>query len=330
MVTKISNGVNFDLATLADNYGVENDFIFILATTGNRYATYAGNDVIDGSKATFSQFITEISAGLGDDHVHGTGGQDWVYDGLGNDVIMLGAGNDRIFVDGGNDIYYGGLGTDTADFRYFNLVGPSTSEINDFGVAFDLSLTSVQNLGILGFDQFFGFENTWGSKGNDQFAGGAGANVIDGNDGNDFLNGRSGNDTLTGGLGNDVIVGGAGADSIDLQEIFGFRDTVRFTAATDSGVSAGTMDTIAGFIKGTAATADRVDLKALDGDTSVGGDQAFVWRGTGVFSSAQGEVRYTISGGDTTVYVDTDADADPEMAFVLKGVSGVAATDFIL
>lgn len=331
MVTKISNGVNFELDTLADNYGVENDFIFILSTTGNRYATYAGNDVIDGSKAAFSQFITEIAAGLGDDHVHGTGGQDWVYDGLGNDVVMLGAGNDRIFVDGGNDVYYGGTGTDTAAFTYFNVIGPMVSaDSNDFGVTFDLASSAVQNLGMCGFDQFFGFENVLGSAGNDQFAGGSGANAIDGANGNDFLNGRAGNDTLTGGMGSDVVVGGAGTDTINLEELSAFKDIVRFTTAADSGVSAGTMDTISGFIKGNGATADRIDLKPIDGDSKTAGDQALIWRGTGAFTSAQGEVRYSVTGGDTTIFVDLNDDAAPEMAILLKGVNGLAATDFVL
>lgn len=331
MVTKISNGINFELDTLADNYGVENDFIFILSTNGNRYATYAGNDVVDGSKAAFSQFITEISAGLGDDHVHGTGGQDWVYDGLGNDVIMLGAGNDRMFVDGGNDIYYGGAGTDTADFRYFNVVGPTlTSDTNDFGVAYDLSLASVQNLGMLGFDQFFGFENAWGSAGTDKLYGNAGANQLDGNDGNDVLNGRGGNDTLVGGMGIDYLIGGGGTDQIDLSSLVAARDFVRFADVADSGLTAATMDVITGFQKGVAVTADRIDLALLDGDSNTAGDQALTWRGTGAFASAQGEVRYVVVGSDTVVYVDTDADAAAEMAFTVKGVAGLAATDFLL
>lgn len=331
MVTKISNGVNFNLSGSGDNYGVENDYIYIVSANGNSFSTYAGNDVIDGSRATFNSFIIEMYGGLGNDHIHGTGGTDWVYDGLGNDVIALGNGDDRLFADGGNDVYYGGAGIDTVDFRYFNVLGATGGgETNTAGVKFDLGSSAVQDLGVFGFDQFFGFENVYGGAGGDKISGSAGANLIQGNEGNDVLDGRAGNDTLEGGMGIDYLIGGAGADTLNLAEFVAARDFVRFAAVTDSGLTNATMDVIQGFTKGTGATADRIDLALIDADASKAGNQAFLFKGTGAFNSPQGEVRYVISGGNTIVYVDTDADVAPEMAFLIKGVAGVSASDFLL
>lgn len=331
MVTKVASVVDIDLSGGVDFYGVENDFIFILATNGNRFSSYAGNDVIDGSRASFSAFVSEISSGLGDDHVHGTGGQDWIYDGLGNDTIVLGAGNDRMFADGGNDIYYGGIGIDTVDFSYFNYIGASVaSGENTFGVKFDLASLAVQNLGIIGFDQFFGFENAVGSDGNDSLFGTALANTLDGSAGNDALLGRGGDDQLNGNLGSDVLIGGLGADVLDVGEGLKSRDILRYAAANESGLTPTTRDAIVGFEKGTAATADRIDLSLLDGNTMQAGDQPLVFMGTANFVLARGEVRYQVEGTNIVVYVDTDADADAEMSFLVADLTSIAGSDFIL
>lgn len=330
MVTKISNGTNFNLNTIADNYGVENDFIYVISTNANEYETWAGNDVIDASKATFGGFITKYFAGLGDDFVAGCGGQDWIYDGAGNDTVLAGAGDDRVFVDLGNDTYYGGSGTDTLDFRTENVLGQSYGGSASEGVSFDLANTGVQNLGLRGFDQFFGFEHVFGSGLSDVLYGNAAANNIDGDEGHDSIDGRAGNDTLEGGFGSDVCIGGAGADDINLASFLAERDVAKYLKTTDSGTAAAARDTIIGFDKGGAATDDKIDLSRIDANTAKAGNQAFLFKGTGAFSSASGEVRLVVQGADTLVYVDTDADSAAEMIIKVQGVTGLTKADFVL
>lgn len=330
MVTRISNGVDFNLDTIADNYGVENDFIYIIAMNSNDYATWAGNDVIDASKASPGSFINEMYSGLGDDFVAGSSGSDWIYDGAGNDAVLGGLGADRIHVDLGNDTYYGGGGTDMVDFRYLNVLGPLFSDSYTEGVNFDLAKTSVQNLGVRGFDQFFGFENINGSLANDVLYGDASSNEITGNDGRDALDGRAGVDTLTGGQGADTLIGGAGGDRIDLAELLPARDVVKYLARTESGTTASARDTIINFDKGGGATDDKIDLSRIDADAAKAGNQAFLFKGAGAFNSAAGEVRLIVQGIFTLVYVDTDADAAAEMIINVQGVTGLTKADFVL
>lgn len=330
MVTKISNGTNFNLNTIADNYGVENDAIYVISTNNNEYETWAGNDVIDASKATFTSFITEYYAGFGDDFVAGCGGQDWIYDGAGNDTVLAGGGQDRVFVDLGDDTYYGGDGIDTLNFEVENVRGQSFGGSASEGVTFDLANTGVQNLGLRGFDQFFGFENIIGSALGDVLYGNAAANDISANSGNDTIDGRGGNDTLTGGFGADVCIGGAGADTIDLSSLLAERDVAKYLKITDSGAAVAARDTIIGFDKGGGAGDDRIDLSRIDANTAKAGNQAFLFKGTGAFNSASGEVRLVVQGADTLVYVDTDADSAAEMIIKVQGVTGLIKADFVL
>lgn len=330
MVTKIANGTNVDTYNALDNYGIEPDYIFVGATNANEFATWAGNDVIDASRATFNQFISNFYLGIGDDQLLGTNGQDWIYDGAGNDVIIAGGGNDRVHADMGDDVYYGGAGIDKIDFRYLNVRGPAFSDPVAEGVVFDLAKTTVQDLGIRGHDRFFGFEYINGTGANDTLYGNGGANDIAGDAGKDTMDGRAGADSISGGDGADIYTGGAGADQLTLLEFTSSRDIVRYTNVSESNIHAGTYDTIVGFSKGTAATADRIDLHAIDADAAKTGNQDFTWKGSTGFTLAGGEVRVVTSGSDTLIYVDNDADSTAEMMIKVVGVTGLAKADFVL
>ncbi len=110
-----------------------------------------------------------------------------------------------------------------------------------------------------------------------------------------------------------------------------YRDTAVYLSMTDSGRTSSTWDIISGFDKGTASTDDRIDLSAIDANTKLAGNQAFLWRGTNAFStSSAGEVRLVVSGADTLIYVDRDSDRAAEMIIRVVNVTGLAKTDFIL
>jgi Ca2+-binding RTX toxin-like protein len=284
----------------AANYGLEDDHV---AGFGNNDYIYtgAGNDVLDG----------------GD-------GNDILYDGDGNDTVHGGAGNDKVQVDAGNDIYYGGEGIDTLWFDRIHY-GADGFEGNFVGVRIDLALTSAQNLGEFGWDQFFGFEDVEGSYGHDMIAGTNAANDLQGIDGNDTLFGRGGNDYLNGGDGADILVGGLGQDQIftTWSGIDAFRDVIRYESLKDSGTTGTTRDVVSWFKPGQ----DKIDLSKLDANLSLKGNQAFkVVKG---FTKAPGEVKLVYSGGDTLVQIDGDKDSAVDMTILVLGVQ-LSKGDFIL
>jgi Ca2+-binding RTX toxin-like protein len=258
----------------------------------------SGNDVIN-FKGSF------------DDSVNTSGGNDTINAGLGIDVVDGGTGNDLLIVN-----YAGALSGSIADGFFASGTNSVTfSNIERFQIA--------------------------GSSGNDVFTGGTGNDSLMGNAGNDTLNGGNGNDTLNGGIGNDNLNGGAGVDNLiggagddillggagkdNLNGGTGV-DKFKFTAVTDSGLTATTRDTIADF---KTAQADKIDLSAIDANTKTLGNQAFSFIGTAAFSAnAVGQLRF--DAVNHLVYGSNDADIAPEFSILLTGVTSLTATDFIL
>ncbi|TVR14867.1 MAG: calcium-binding protein, partial [Phormidium sp. GEM2.Bin31] len=118
-------------------------------------------------------------------------------------------------------------GTATATVTVFNTPpqvidgrgGNNTLILNE-QVAVDLGQATDQTLADT--ITVVGFNNVFGSPGNDTLIGNQNPNLLLGNDGNDFLVGVGGNNTLEGGNGDDVIIassqdivsGGAGSDTL--------------------------------------------------------------------------------------------------------------------
>lgn len=93
----------------------------------------------------------------------------------------------------------------------------------------------------------YGFDN------DDSFQTGTANDFLFGGNGNDTLGGGGGNDLLDGGDGSDSITGGVGADNITLTEATPASDRIRY-APGDMG------DIVTGFVAGSAATSDVVQL----------------------------------------------------------------------
>ena len=94
-------------------------------------------------------------------------------------------------------------------------------------------------------------------------------------------------------------------------------DTHVWTAAAQSGTGSGNRDIISDFAQGD----DVIDLSAFAGAT---------WLGTGAFTGAVNEVRYTQPGGGiTVVQVDTDGNAAADFEIELTGVITLDETDFV-
>ena len=177
-----------------------------------------------------------------------------------------------------------------------------------------------------------------GGPGNDNLDGWTGNDVVKGGDGNDTLLGYTGNDTLTGNGGNDALYGEDGNDlltgGLGKESLYGSfgSDVFDFNLKTESVVGAN-RDVIGGFDNPGAAVGDRIDLAGIDAKDALGGNQAFVWRGTGAFTGA-GQLRVFNSGSNTIAACSTDNDTAAEFEIAIQDgtftASNWAAGDFVL
>lgn len=160
-----------------------------------------------------------------------------------------------------------------------------------------------------------------GAGGNDTMTGANGNDTLTGGAGNDLLRGQTGSDVLRGSAGADVLIGGTGNDTFDFNAASesqpGSRDIIR----------AG--DTATAFQGAGAAAGDRIDLSDIDANVNNGGNQAFIWGGSGI-----GHLSVVSSGANSIVHGNIDGDAAFEVEIVIEdgGVlaSAYRAADFIL
>jgi Ca2+-binding RTX toxin-like protein len=283
---------------------------------------FAGADTLSGGNAADSLYgdfyvqsggtVTINAAFTGDDVLRGGGGNDQLFGQVGDDTLDGGMGDD--FIDGGTQT--AGVG-DIAAFNTLNIA-----------VSVDLALGFAFGQGV---DTLVGFESARGSNKADNLAGDNLNNQIEGLDGNDRLFGRNGNDRLVGGkdadvikagAGNDIITGGADADNLTGND---GADIFKYDAVGESGVVAATRDVILDFVQG----ADRIDLRTIDAQAGLAGDQAFTFIGAQDFST-EGQLRAVVSGGHTLILANTSGASGAEMVIELGSALVLTAADFNL
>lgn len=208
----------------------------------------------------------------------------------GNDVFTVSSSGTTVAGLGGFDTVRSSVSfTMSADVEKLELTG--TAAINGTGnLLADIIIgNSADNVlrGMAGADKLTG------NGGDDTLLGGADADLLYGNAGNDRLDGGAGQDKLTGGTGADVFV---------------------FSFASDTPRSKS--DKILEFQSGV----DKIDLSAIDADTTITGDQAFVFG-----RSAAGAASLWMSSG--YVYGDTNNDGTADLAIYVPGAVG--PTDFL-
>jgi len=249
--------------------------------------------------------------------INGQAGNDVItFFGTGDDVIHTGSGNDRVFAGAGDDEVRGGSGNDTLDGFDGNdqlFGGSGQDEIS----------------GGIGFDQLFG------GSGNDLIFGGAGADILDGGTGDDRLFGdhdgsptvQQGRDTLSGGYGNDYLSGGGGADVL-----FGGAGSDTFAFDHHNDLSIGHTDVIRDFSR---TEGDKIDLRGIDANASVNGNQAFNFSANGPSTQA-GTLwlgTYNADSKTQTVFLNRDGGA-AELSIIVTlndaNMTGLQASDFFL
>lgn len=156
-----------------------------------------------------------------------------------------------------------------------------------------------------------GHDRLWGHGGDDRLNGGSGDDAIEAGLGNDALSGGSGQDRLLGGTGNDSLNGGGGQDILAGGD---GRDVFLFSSVSAS--RAGSADSISDFASGR----DIIDLRTVDANTTISGNQAFTWNG-------KGAGRLVMQGG--SLAGDVNGDGRPDLQIDL-GPAWVSAQDVLL
>ena len=237
--------------------------------------TFSTATAATATNGTFTDTLSNVEGFVlttGSDTFNGGDGDDIVTGGRGADVLNGGAGADT-FIYGaadGADTIDGGTGIDTVKLVSSTIMVLAPTVFANWSniEIIDASATTLAKI--------------QGTTGADTIDMSAFSQLI-----NVELNGGGGNDTIIGTAGDDLIVGGGGADVLTGN---GGADTFVFPTQFQS--SALYSDTITDM-----GADDTIDLSAIDANSGLAGDQAFVWIGTDAFSKTAGELRYDATLG---------------------------------
>ncbi|WP_262299381.1 M10 family metallopeptidase C-terminal domain-containing protein [Microvirga sesbaniae] len=235
----------------------------------------------------------------------GTSSNDKLVGGVGDDTLYGGAGSDVLIGGAGRDYLNGGNGIDSASYA-------------NASAAVVANLTSpAANQGEAEGDRFSSVEGLIGSAYADNLVGNSVANTIKGGTGNDGLSGQGGSDVLSGGSGDDILIGGSGRDVL-----YGGSgaDTFVFTSTGQSRGSS--IDTIKDFIR----RSDHIDLRSIDANAKVAGNQAFSFIGRSEFTGKSGQLKF-VNG---VVSGDVNGDKVADFQIKVTNLTSLSKGDFYL
>ena len=296
--TAYTHGTEFDMAAYWDSPSS----VIVNLSTGRGYGGTAEGDILVDIEGLFGSEFGDILVGNAQANVlDGMGGNDILMGLDGNDELFGNIGDDLLIPGSGADVLNGGPDDDTVDYSW----GAGS------GVWASLLFGGIS--GDAAGDTYLWVENLIGTAYVDYLQGDNAANVLSGGAGDDWLWGEDGDDKLDGGEGIDVLTGGAGADT------FVFRHT------SDTGSSLSTADLIWDF----DPSLDRIDLQQVDANTKTDLHQGFEFIGMADFT-APGQVRWSIEGSETVVWMNTDGDLAPDAAIRLAGAPLLGSDHFLL
>ena len=328
--------------TLGDN--VENGRILTIGVsslTGNDlnntiYAG-AGNNVLNGSKGidtvSYQYASAAVTASLDLAGAQPTGGSgsdtlrniENLTGSRYNDILTGSSRNNTINGGPGDDSMAGGPENDT---YVINSASDIVSELTGQGqdlikstISYSLIDTdgagvsggNVENLTLTGNAVI----NGTGNNLKNILTGNNAANILTGNAGADKLVGGGGADQLTGGPGADILIGGTHADRFI------------FLNVSDSGPRITNRDTINDF---NGNKGDRIDLSAIDADTSTAGNDIFIalQQGNSFTNSFINTASLYFDQTEKILYANNDNDAQADFSILLTGVAGIALSYLVL
>ena len=322
-----------------DSVQASSDFVLPFAVENG----YVSTD--QGSTLTGNVLDNRLEGQLGGDTLIGGGGNDVLDGRWGADAMLGGVGDDRYYVDNVGDVVVelAGEGVDTVTVTIDYVLGANVEngivvngvnarltgndldndlsagwdgrQIFDGGAGIDRmtggwndDIYYVDRAGDIvvelwdgGIDTVFASSNyTLAANVEIGIVNATGNRTMTGNGLANRLTGNVGNDTLNGGGGGDTLTGGAGADRF------------KFSSVADTAWN--TYD----WIKDLEA-ADIIDLSAIDANTTLAGDQAFVKVSS--FTGVAGQVRliYSSASGDTWVQGDVNGDGVGDFRIRMPG-----------
>ena len=245
-----------------------------------------------------------LTGSAGHDLLRGLGGNDTLVGQAGNDTLDGGAGQDAMTGGLGDDVY---LVDDSRD-RVTESSNQGTDKIFVSVLTSYTLPTNVEHLLRTGGGNFTGN----GTSAANVLTGGTGNDSLNGNGGDDLLQGLAGNDVLRGGIGRDELHGGTG------------NDRFVFSSAAEAGLGAA-RDVIADLVAG-----DRIDLSAIDANSSSRGDQAFGSALVGSFTGVRAQLQITAATDYVIVAGDIDGNRVADFEIQILGRTSLSAADFIL
>jgi Peptidase M10 serralysin C terminal len=89
----------------------------------------------------------------------------------------------------------------------------------------------------------------------------------------------------------------------------------------------GTPDWIYGFVSGNAATADRIDLRAIDANRATTALDHFHVVSHLNLNGVAGEIEFAVHGQDTWINLKVNANPNIDMTIVVAGVTNLTGND---
>lgn len=298
-----------------DVYSVDNslDQVFELAGEGEDVVNASASFVLGSNIEVLNLVGTAAINGTGsssNNRIYGNAASNTLDGGAGDDILAGGAGSDTYIVDSAKDVVTElvGEGTDTVQASLNWVLGANLENLiltgtaaNGTGNAEANTLTGTEGANLL-----------LGLDGNDKLIGAGGEDRLVGGAGSDNLSGGTGNDILEGGAGNNVLNGGTGADVFRIGQ-----DSVRLSGSSALALQT---DQITDFSQ---ASGDRIDLSAIDADSTVAGDQAFTFVSTFGMHAGEATLIYDAGVGQTILRLDIDGDGKADYQLRIDGDAGV-------